>query len=269
MKKFVTIFGFGFIFILQNSNAQGELDEQGKIFYRNERTFGLLLNSNGFGVNYRYGKRVNAFRKTIYDFDFVGIKHPREQKIPTDNFSLSRIVYGKLNEFYNLRAGIGVEKEMFSKVDRGGISIRRYFSFGTSFGLLKPIYYYIETIEYNQSGIPVSTSIIIDKFTKYQHIQSSIISRKASFFKGVDEISIIPGLYGKFGMMFEFGKVDEIIHAIDVGFTVDAFIKKAEIMATEDNRQFFLSLYASYRFGRVLDARFNQNRNKIDEILND
>ncbi|MEZ5012560.1 MAG: hypothetical protein R2744_13705 [Bacteroidales bacterium] len=36
--------------------SQGDIDEQQRIFYRNERTVGLSLNSNGFGISYREGK---------------------------------------------------------------------------------------------------------------------------------------------------------------------------------------------------------------------
>lgn len=263
MKKFTIGVGLLLYLFTNNIIAQGELDEQSQIFYRNERTFALLVNSTGFGLNYRFGKRMTAFKHTIYDADFVWIKHPREQKIQSDSYYFRRIVYGKLNEFYNLRIGLGLQNEMFSKIDRGGISIRRYFTFGPSFGFTKPIYYNIDIIGSN--GLIQSTTVA--KFSE-QHVQPSRISGKASFFKGFDEIAVIPGLHGKVGFMFEFGKVDAIIHAIDAGIVVDAFIKKAEIMATEDNKQIFLTLFASYRFGKVLDARFKNNRkNKADEVL--
>jgi hypothetical protein len=265
MKKFAVGVG-AFLFLIVNQVfAQGELDEQSPIFYRDERTFAILLNSNGYGINYRYGKRMTAFSRSLYDFDLVGIKHPREQKIPTDNFYFSRIVYGKMNEFYNIRGAIGFEKELFSKIDRGGVSIRRYFTFGPSIGLVKPIYY---NIRIDGDGDNYFESQIVDKFTRYQHYQASVIVGRASYFKGFKEISVNPGLHGKLGAMFEFGKVDGIIHAIDAGMVFDAFIKKAEIMATEDNKQFFFTLFVSYRFGKVIDARFKQRRNKLDTLIN-
>ena len=40
--------------------AQGEIDEQRKILLRDERTFGLSLNSNGIGGDFKYAKRINA-----------------------------------------------------------------------------------------------------------------------------------------------------------------------------------------------------------------
>lgn len=246
--------------------SQGELLEQDKIFYKNERTFAILINSNGLGINFRYGKRITALRKSIYDIDFVSIRHPKEIKLSTVQyyFSSKSFVYGKLNQFYNLRIGIGLQDEMFPKIDKGGISIRRYFAFGPSIGIKKPIYYiygiddnYDRKVDYE----------VIEKFSFYQHMPSSYILGRASFFKGFNEISFVPGAYSKFGLMFEFGKSNQTIHAIDAGIAVDVFLKKIPIMDVDFNSQVFLTLYASYRFGKVIDARFKMKKTAIDQII--
>jgi len=265
VKKFATGVYVYLIFSCTNLIAQGEIDEQDKIFYRNEKTFAFLLNSNGLGINYRFARRMDAFRKTIYDFDLVTIKHPKEVKTPvTQYYFTKRIIYGKLNEFYNFRLGIGLQNEMFRKVDKGGVSIRRYFAFGPVVGITKPIYYIIGI---DANGDATFDSEIVEKFSMNQHLQTYTIKSKASYFKGFNEISFIPGLYGKLGIMFEFSKQDEKIHALDGGITFDAFIKKVPIMATENNSRFFISLFVSYRFGKVVNARFNQKKTGIDEIL--
>ncbi len=266
MKKITILCSLLFLFC--DILAQSEIDEQDKILYRNERTFAVLLNSNGLGINYRYGKRIDAFRKTIYDIDLVNIKHPKEVKISTSQFYFTNrsIVYGKLIHFYNLRLGIGVQKEMFRKFDRGGISIRRYITGGTSIGIQKPIYYMLGIDEDADGSYETQK---IEKFTYSQHVQTSTIIGKASYFKGFDELSFTPGVYGKLGIMFEFGKMDEVIHALDAGLVVDLFIKEIPIMAIENNNQVFFSLFVSYRFGKVIDVRFKQKKTKIDEILTD
>ena len=69
--------------------------------------------------------------------------------------------------------------------------------------------------------------------------------------------------------MFEFGKFNETIHALDAGIMVDAFIKKVPIMAIENNSQIFLTLFVSYRFGKVIDARFKMKKTGLDEIITD
>ena len=54
--------------------AQGEIDSQEKIFYRNEKVFGVSLNSNGYGLSYRYATRVNAYKHNLFEFEFAEIK---------------------------------------------------------------------------------------------------------------------------------------------------------------------------------------------------
>ncbi|MBN2611692.1 MAG: hypothetical protein JXB00_09060 [Bacteroidales bacterium] len=261
----------GLIFIICDIFAQGELLEEDNIFYKNERTFAVVLGSNGLGLNYRYGKRLTALRKVIYEIDFASIRHPKEIQLSSSVYLLSSrsFVFGKLNQFYSLRAGIGLHDELFPKIDKGGISIRRYYAFGPSIGIAKPIYYNFEIIGYDINGEPYIESTVVDKFQNSQHIQSSIISGKASFFKGFDETSLIPGLYTKLGVMFEFGKYNQTIHAIDAGILLDGFIKKIEIMDDGKDQYFFLTLFASYRFGRVIDAKYKMKRSKIDEIVTD
>jgi hypothetical protein len=260
-KLFINI---PFILICFLSFAQGEIDEQGKIFYRNERTFAALLNSTGIGGNFRYAKRITAFKKTLYEVGLASIKHPKEVKISTSAATLAgrSFVYGKLINFYNLRAGIGIQKELFQKFDRGGISIRYFYNFGPTLGIKKPIYYNIYVISADGRIVDQKT----EKFDITQHIDPRIMS-KASYFKGFDEITFTPGLYAKAGFTFEFSKLDEILHALEAGVILDVFLQEIPIMAIENNKQVFFSLFVSYRFGKIIDSRFKVRKTKVDEML--
>ena len=230
--------------------AQGDLAENPRIFYMNEKSLGFLLNSNGWGISGRYAKRLNARNKTLYEIDFANIKHPKELKISNSYVNNRSFVFGKTNLFFNFRGGWGKQKEMFRKVDRGGISIRRYFSVGPTLGLLKPIYY--EVFKAGGGGIN-DYYITEEKFSTSTH--QGNISGKASFFKGIDEISVMPGAYGRFGISFEYSTSDIHIHALETAVSLDLFPKRMEIMATEKNSFYFLTLSVSYRFGKVVDAR--------------
>ncbi len=262
MKKFIVSIPVILTYYL--GFAQGEIDDGTQIFYRNERTFAGFINSNGFGGNFRYAKRITAFKKTLYEIDLVSIKHPKEVKISTSlsSFNSRSFIYGKLINFYNLRAGLGFQKELFQKFDRGGISIRYFYNFGPTLGIKKPIYY--NHYEINPDG-----SIKDQKTAKFdvnQHVDPRIMSR-ASYLKGFDELSFTPGIYGKSGITFEFSKYDEVIHALEAGIILDAFINEIQIMAIENNKQIFFTMFLSYRFGKVVDARFKKRKTEIDEFL--
>ncbi|KPL12479.1 MAG: hypothetical protein AMS26_17580 [Bacteroides sp. SM23_62] len=234
----------GFLF------AQGEIKQQARIFYRNEKSLGISLNSNGMGISGRYAKRLNARKKTIWEIDGANIKHPKEVRISNYYYNNRSFVFGKQNLFLNLRGGWGKQHEMFRKVDRGGISIRRYFTVGPAIGFLKPIYY--EVFKAGGGGVN-DYYISEEKFDPSIHL--GYIYGRASFFKGFNEIAVVPGVYGRFGLSFEYSKSDITIHAIETGVSLDLFPKKIEIMATEQNNFYFLTLFVAYRFGKVVDAK--------------
>ncbi|RLD63669.1 MAG: hypothetical protein DRJ01_03190 [Bacteroidetes bacterium] len=243
--------------------SQGEVDDEQKIFLRNERTYSFLLNSNGWGVNYQYGKMIDAFNKKLYSFDIVGIRHPKEIKLANPYFpNLKRFVFGKKNNFYSLRFGLGKQKKLYSKLDKGGVEIRYFYTLGASVGIIKPIYY--EVLYLSASN---TYEVKTEKFNTSIHSVFDIYER-ASFFKGFNEISVMPGIFSKVGGSFEFGNKDEKINAIEVGAILEIFPTDIKIMATKDNSFYFAALFVSYRFGNIFNGRIKKKNKKQKEIDN-
>ena len=102
MKKRIIVF-LGFINCFFAVYAQGELDLQPKVFYRNEWSVALMFNSNGWGGNYRYGKRINASNKRLFEIDFAYMKHPKEKRTYGYTDSGVKFVDGKKNLAFNFR----------------------------------------------------------------------------------------------------------------------------------------------------------------------
>ena len=231
--------------------SQGELSDK-KAYNINEKTIALSLNSNGGGLNYRYGKRLDGTRRRIFDIDAAIVKHPKEIKTrnPYYDKNNNRFVFGKLNNFFNIRTGIGLQKELYSKFDKGGVAIKYFYSGGFSLGILKPIYYDI-IVGKTTIGNKQYINTIPQKFNYSIHTSSDIYGRTAFFNKGMDEIELIPGIHTKFGLSIDYSKNDRLINAIEVGASIDAYLKEVPIMATEKNNQIFVALFISYRFGKV------------------
>jgi hypothetical protein len=242
-------------------SAQGELDEQQKAFFRNERSFAVLLNTDGIGVSYRAAKRIDFRNKRLLEVDGCTLKHPKEYKLSNPyTQSSGTFVFGKLNSVVYLSGGIGLQHELFKKADLGGIAIRYFYSAGPVLALYKPIYYKVL--------YPVSVNEFVTKDEKFDvsiAVPQDIYS-KASFTKGLDETKVLPGLYVKGGFNFEYSKEDKIIHAIEIGAQISAFPKKIPIMASNDNRFIYLSLFVSYRFGMIIDP-LDPESNKISNIF--
>ena len=261
MKKLLII-AVMFLFGEVSLSAQGELDEQQKVFFRNERSFAILLNSDGIGVSYRGAKRFDFLNKRLLEIEAGTLKHPKEYKISNQYYYQGgSIIYGKLNSTFYLRGSIGHQHEIFKKADLGGIAIRYFYSAGPVIALYKPIYYWVI----------YQTSIINKYETKEVKFDPSItgpqdIYSRAAFTKGLNETKVLPGLFLKGGFNFEYSKEDKLIHAIEVGAQINAFPKKIPIMASSDNKTIFFSLFVSYRFGMIMDP-LDPESNKLLNIF--
>jgi len=227
--------------------GQGEINTQPQIFYRDEKSLGLLLNSNGFGAGFRYGKWLDDRNKKIWEADLVSLKNPKEIKYPYLYYTNSRsFIYGKLNTVFVLRGMRGHQYEIFRKVDQGGISIKYFYSAGMSLALYKPIYYDVYVVD---TGYYLKLES--HKFDPSLH--PSQYAGRSSFFKGFDELKALPGLSARLGISFDYSTKDALLHALEAGIVIDAFPKKIPIMATKRNNAVFLTLFVSYRFGRIID----------------
>ncbi len=263
MKKVIILFTF-FLFFVFTALGQGEIDNQQKIFYRNESTFGFSLNSTGYGASYRYGKRINYLNKRLFEGDFNYFRHPKEIKMYNPYSPNSRgFVYGKTNLFFNIRLGYGFQRDLFRKIDKGGVAVRYFFTFGPSIGFYKPIYY--EVIYF----LSMNTYTIVEmKFDPTSLHSPNDIYGRASFFKGWDEVKFVPGGYAKFGFNFEFSKFDPFVQSLEGGITVDAYPWRVPIMASPDNNSIFISLFACFRFGKIIDKYYKKAYEKNQQLDN-
>lgn len=228
--------------------GQGDIDEQKRVMYRNESSFGGFLNSNGYGLNYRYGFWRNARNQFILDGDLNYVKHPKEVKTQVAyNYNTRRYVYGKKNLFWELKGMAGWQKELYRKYDKTGISVRLFYGGGLSIGFLKPIYYEVYTF----APIGEATNPEFRKFDASIH--QTQIGGRGPFFMGFNELKVVPGLTGKTGLSFEFSQRDAIIHALEAAISLTVYPKEIPIMATEKNNFLFFNLIVGYRFGNIVN----------------
>jgi hypothetical protein len=241
--------------------AQGELDQQQKVFFRNERSFGISLNTDGLGFGYRGAKRIDFRNKRFYEIESGSLRNQKEYKMSNPYTTGGNFVYGKLNAAFYLRGGLGHQHELYKKADLGGVAIRYFYSAGPVLAIYKPIYYRVM--------YPVSVNEVVIKEEKFDYskaLQPENIYGRASFTKGFNEMKVMPGIYVKGGFNFEYSKEDKVIHAIEVGAQINAFPKEIPIMATNTNKAVFFSFFVSYRFGMIIDP-LDPESNKISNIF--
>jgi len=260
MKKLLII-AVVYVFGLVSVYGQGDLNEQQKVFFRNERSFAILVNTDGFGFSYREGKRLDYLNKRLIEFDLGTLRHPKEVKLSNPYYQTpGTFVFGKINSVIFIRGGLGHQHELYKKADLGGVAIRYFFSGGPVIAFYKPIYYKIlHALSSNEF------EIVEEKLDIKKH-EPSMIYSKSSFTKGFNELKLLPGIYGKGGFNFEYSKQDKVIHAIEAGAQINIFPKKIPIMSTTSNKAIFMSLFVSYRFGVILDP-LNPESNKFSNIF--
>jgi hypothetical protein len=225
--------------------GQSESNLDKKILFRREQTGFIMVHSGGFGVGYRNGKSKTYFRKFIWEIDGLNIKHPKEFKISSYYQNSKNIIYGKLNDFYVLRGGVGQQHVLNGKPYWGGVEVRVFYSGGLSLGFAKPQYLYI--VKYNE--ITRESYLDIERFDPDIHDITSIYSR-APFFKGFSHIGIYPGAYAKAGISFEYGADDKFVKTLECGAFLDAFYKNVPIMAKQKNNFLFVNVYIAFHLGK-------------------
>lgn len=224
--------------------------EETGIVYRKTSNTGVSLHSSGFGINYRHGRRTSGFSSRMADFALFGIRHPKEVK-SVNPFSEARIgyVYGKQNNFLVLRTGIGEQRALFARGDKGGVEISFGYFGGLSWGIAKPVYL---SIYYNSDNMGLREKI--EKYNPQTHYPDNI-SGRASFFRGISESRLHPGLYGEINLNFEFGPEQHRLRMIETGVSVDAFSRIIPIMAESPgynpNNRLFLHFFVRALMGKL------------------
>lgn len=233
----------------QNDNAtvKGTFKEEQSLIYKNDGALGLFVHSNGFGINFTRGKEKTVTEKIIFEADGLWMRHPKEYSINSSFDPSESFVYGKINTLIVIRTGIGVHKAVFPKAEKGGVEIRYLYSGGVSWGFVKPVYLQIVVPD------GVNTTLKTERFDSEKHNVNNIYGT-ASFFEGIGQTKISPGLYAKAGLNFEFGPYDDAVRSIEVGAVFDAYLRSIPIFAVINdnniNKNTFLSFYVMISWGK-------------------
>lgn len=210
---------------------------------------GILLHTTGYGLQFRKWQNRSFFKQQMWELELLEIKSPKEKKTINPYFAnAKRYVFGKLNNFYALRAGYGIQQLLNEKPYWGGVSVNYFYYGGISAGIIKPVYVYV--IEYEViSTYYLEYSLTSERYNPDDHFYDNIYG-KASFTDGLKKTQFRPGLYGKFGFSFEFGDRNQSIKTLDVGVTAEFYPKGIKIMAFNDAQNLFINACIAFSIGK-------------------
>ena len=232
-----------------------QLDDVNKgIIYNQDFAIGARLHTNGLAVGINVGKLQTYYLTKYWHVEIGELQHPKEYRQSFDtpstlNGRISRAFkYGKQNNLFVLRGGVGAKRYFSEKAKHKGVAVGLSYEGGATLGLLKPYY-----LELRDGDGQFSHSTRYSEETADRFLDIWQIHGASSWTKGIGEISLQPGVHGKFSVHFDWGAFDEYLKAVEGGVMVDAFARKMPIMVEKDNvqnQQFFINLFLHLQFGK-------------------
>ncbi|MDR2906539.1 MAG: hypothetical protein LBU91_00920 [Bacteroidales bacterium] len=223
-------------------------DTEMKMF-RQYSAFGQI-HTNGFGAGFRLGNIRSTSKYNFQEFEFLKDKHPKAEKQRGMSWQgyPRRYVYGALNQLYVLRYGLGTQRTLNEKPYWGGLQVDYTISAGAILGVAIPQYLGI----LYQDSITAPPRVEVEKYDPEIHKNVEEINGGGPMFRGLFSryVRPYPGIYGRFGLNFDFGKYQERVSALEVGMMIDVFPIPVPMMAFHEKNFFFANFYISYHFGK-------------------
>ena len=239
--------------ILLSCNVYGQdvlLDNASEmnIIYSREMTGALNANTSGIGGIFRQSKAVNYFKSNVYEIGFSSYRDPKEEWYPAIYQGYRRYKFGKLNSVFFLYGGFGSDYNITKKPYWGGVEIQLNYSLGIVFALAKPIYLYVVAVD--STGIEGEVYYeALEKYDPDKYSDVNILGR-GPFYKGLNEIIPYPGVYGKIGFTFDYGEYSNVVKSLGIGLNLNYMPIGVPVMAYNDPRNLFCTLYVSLIFGK-------------------
>lgn len=249
----ISVFILISIFVLGISwgNAQTLPQQQAikDVIYTKSNYFGGSIMSDGYTLfTYRYLDIPSTYVDQGFEAEIGFIRHPKEvlseSPVPKYAASTTTFVFGKINTMINLRVGYGQVREITDKTDYGSVRLSYVYFGGFSLGILKPVF-----IEVDETPTERTISLVTTRFDPDEHSIGNIFGG-ASFFKGFDQLSFRPGIYGKFGVNVDFASSVQTAHMIELGVRGDYYFSEVPIFdQITENITLFFGFYLSYYYG--------------------
>ncbi len=230
-------------------NQMIKQEEEGALIFQKQGAFGFKFNTDNWSMFYEHGKYKTITKTNLWWLEFGERKHPKEEKVPTLSASqgfltISSYIYGKQNNFYYLKAGLGQQVLIGGKGNKNGVAVSAIYGGGLSAGLLKPYY-----IEIQNPGTNKREEIkYTDNPTLF--LDPSVIIGKAGIGKGFNEISFVPGAHARAALRFDYGRYNEVLSAMEVGVNAEYYSKSMPILLLNPEKKFFFNAYIALVFGK-------------------
>jgi len=238
-------------------------DEKKGIVYNEELAFDFkLLTPRSIALGVNFGDLQTYYRTRFYNLEIGNLRHSQEFRqsfdiqFPGSNIASNPFVFGKQNQFYVLRGGLGFKRYLSEKAVRRGVAVGYSYSGGPALGFLKP--YYLNLIYFSDQG----TNRVVIRPERYTEdnartfLDIYTVYGAASWLRGLGEIRLLPGIQAKAALHFDWGAYEETVKAVEAGIAVDFFFREVPIMVESattrgvENSAAFINFYINLQLGK-------------------
>lgn len=255
-----------------NAKSQGNYDWESdqNLIYDHSFSFIGKYRIDGWSAGFEYEQILSLKKKRIFQFEILEIKSPKEKKIKSPrDFGLKPFIFGKQNNFFAFHFTYGNKYMLAEQARRNGVMINFVYNVGLSLGVTKGYFMDVCTdYEITPDNFLICNELVSTGYDRnnpnngfMNNIYNNFVSPDrplalgySGFGKGWNRLGFYPGLYGKIGMQFDWSNRTNFIKAIEVGASVDVFIKDVPIMVetetTKNNRFYYPSLFIGMQLGK-------------------
>jgi hypothetical protein len=235
MKTFILL---SILFISAISNSIGQTQDS----YEYNKEFIWGINKNTYsgligGLVFKKSRKVGDRTFETYGLELINVRHPQEQRKSAAGGSF--FIYGKSNYLYAIRTQYGRDFVLFNKAPQQGVEIKAVFSAGPTIGIVAPYY-----IEKSIDGL----NTIKEQYDPKKHNYDDIAGSAGPFY-GLGESNIQMGGNLKAALNFETGVLKSQVTGFEVGFLLEAYLKKVVIVPSATNQSIYPTLFLTIFYG--------------------
>jgi hypothetical protein len=221
-------------------------EEEGVIVNKKHFVYAAKLTTDGYGGFLEKGLAQSIRKALLFQLEITERSHAKEEK--TFNFNgTGPYKYGKTNYFYPIKLGVQQQYLLGNKGNKNGVSVTANFGGGFVAALLRPYKLGFDSLNTTTNQRSLIYSGYNDNPSKFL---SSTNVTGPGFGTGFNQLKVVPGIYAKTGVRFDYGVYNEIVSALEVGVTGEFYGKKISQMALNDDKNFFFGAYVAVLFGK-------------------
>lgn len=228
-----------------------------------EHAIGARINTDGWGLYFNYGlikknegkkSEIDRFYDVLYFQLEIGERyHPKEYRdfrggmaAPFRNYFLSILStdmfkFGKINNFYTAKLGLGYKYLLAGKPEAKTVSIHWNTNGGLALAFLKP--YYFSAVGGDKFALDPEAEDLINVLARTD------FSKGWGYRDGWSELKVVPGIYARTGLKLDYADRRQRLAGLEVGVGAEFYTSRIHQMALQGPQNFFVNAFVGFELG--------------------